>query len=271
MDKELFSRRHGLKPQSAEITIRNDAPIELIEFLIQTVRSLGYEPDDIRDIVCRILKKMPDKKNNWSEPNVLAEVVDLLREGQWFYVYDAIEIFYTKIKSKHREEYETEVNDFFVMNGIGWKLEGGLVEFRGDENFEFEISGTITILESAGQNTAKTEMKEAIADLSRRPDPDITGAVQHSLACLECVAREVAGNDKMTLGELIKKHAHIVPRPLDEAISKVWGFTSEQGRHLREGGEPDFNEAELIVGLSAVLSSYLGRKLPKKLEIDTGY
>jgi len=61
----------------------------------------------------------------------------------------------------------------------------------------------------------------------------------------------------MTLGELIKKHPNIVPKPLDEAITKIWGFTSEQGRHLREGGQPDYEEAELVVGLSAVLTTYL--------------
>jgi len=47
----------------------------------------------------------------------------------------------------------------------------------------------VTVLETAKLETAKTEIREALNDLSRRPTPDITGAIQHSLACLECVAR----------------------------------------------------------------------------------
>ena len=108
--------------------------------------------------------------------------------------------------------------------------------------------------------TSKTEIKEAIADLSRRPNPEVTGAVQHSLAALECLSREVIGNKKDTLGVLISKHPEIVPPPLDVAISKIFGFGSEQGRHLKEGHEPAYEEAELLVHLSASLCSYLCKK-----------
>lgn len=265
MSKQPFSKRQGMKPQETEIVVRHDAPLGLREYIVQTLDELGYEPDFSRQIICRVLRKMPDK-NNWSPyPNIYGESVDLISNCQWFYVYDIIETFYQKINQGDRPKFQEEINEFFFMNGIGWKLEGGIIEFRGDENFEIELAETITTLEKAKANTAKTEIKEALADLSRRPEPDITGAVQHSLACLECIAREASGNSKMTLGELIKKHPSIVPKPLDEAISKVWGFTSEQGRHLREGGEPAYEEAELIVGLSAVLSSYLAKKLPVKI------
>ena len=58
-----------------------------------------------------------------------------------------------------------------------------------------------------------------------------------------------------------KKHPNIVPKPLDIAIEKIWGFTSEQGRHLREGQAPEYLEAELVVELSAAISTYLGKKL----------
>jgi hypothetical protein len=262
MSKQSFSERLGFKPEQVEISVRNEAPESLREYLVQTVCSLGYESDFMRNLLCQHLKKVPNK-NNWSESNVYFEVVELLIDCQWYYVYDAIELFYSQLRLSDQEKFEKEINDFFLMNGIGWKLENGIIEFRGDGNFELELSGAILALEAAKQNTAKIEIKEAITDLSRRPKADITGAIQHSLACLECVVREVAGNNKMTLGELIKKHSSIVPKPLDEAISRIWGYTSEQGRHLREGGEPDYDEAELVVGLSAVISTYLAKRLPK--------
>jgi hypothetical protein len=106
-----------------------------------------------------------------------------------------------------------------------------------------------------------------LLDLSRRPEPDITGAIQHAMAALECVARDVSGEPKLTLGEIIKRHAVLIPAPLDQAIERTWGYSSERGRHLREGRNPDMDEAQLIVGLSAVVITYLSSKMsPNKGE-----
>lgn len=108
--------------------------------------------------------------------------------------------------------------------------------------------------------TSQSEIKEAITDLSRRPIPEITGSIQHSLAALECVCREVTRDKKATLGTLINDHPNIVPKPLDDAIKKSGG-SSEQGRHLQEGRHPSYEEAELLVHLSASLCVYLTNKL----------
>jgi hypothetical protein len=59
----------------------------------------------------------------------------------------------------------------------------------------------------------------------------------------------------------MKRYRDIVPCPLDEAISKVWGYASENARHIREGREPTFEEAQLIVGIVSALSVYLVKKL----------
>ena len=159
---------------------------------------------------------------------------------------------------------QNEVNSYFKQDGIGWKLENGVIEYRGEEQFEKRINEVEAVLDAAELQTAETEIKEAIRDLSRRIDPDITGAIQHSLACLECVSREISGDKKATLGELIKKSPGIIPRPLDQAIEKIWGFASENGRHLREGQTPNVDEAELLVGVIAAMAIYLVKKLPHK-------
>jgi hypothetical protein len=104
------------------------------------------------------------------------------------------------------------------------------------------------------------QLGQAIADLSRRPDPDVTGAVQHALAAVECSARDVTGDLRATLGELIKRNPGFFPPPLDVAVEKAWGFASERGRHLREGREPLPEEAHLVVGLAAALCSYIATK-----------
>jgi hypothetical protein len=52
----------------------------------------------------------------------------------------------------------------------------------------------------------------------------------------------------------------LLPKPLVEALSKVWGYASNEARHVLEGREISREEAELLVGLSAIVSTYLMRK-----------
>lgn len=114
-------------------------------------------------------------------------------------------------------------------------------------------------LQGAGKETAASELREASADLSKSP-PDLTGAVQHSLAALECVARERCGDDA-TFGKLLERYPDLFPKPLDKGIEKIWGFASEMGRHLREGRTPKEEEAELLVGLATAWCTYLAGKI----------
>lgn len=136
----------------------------------------------------------------------------------------------------------------------------GLLESRGPESFETVVDEARRVLDELGLRTARQEIHEALRDLSRRPDPDITGAIQHAMAGLECVARELAGS-KATLGEVLKQNPDLLPKPLDDAISKMWGYASERGRHLREGRAPSRSEAELVVGVAAATCAYLSAKI----------
>jgi hypothetical protein len=261
-NKDTFSKRQGLfSIKEKEITVREDAPEGLRGFIKMAYYDLDKNPSDLRAITSRVLKIAPDS-NNWSQfPNIDWEVGQHLDSCEWYLVYDIIETIIQKLNPPEKTTFSNEINEYFITNGIGWKIVNGLIETRGDKVFETAVKTVVYVLETAKLETAKTEIKEALIDLSRRPTPDITGAIQHSLACLECVAREVTGDKKATLGELIKKHPNIVPKPLDIAIEKIWGFTSEQGRHLREGQAPEYLEAELVVELSAAISTYLGKKL----------
>lgn len=253
-----FSKRNNYSAPLKPITIRESAPSGLREFLIQTFYALGYSPSLLRKIICRVLRKSPDP-GNWGEyPNIDQENQQLLEECDWFKVYDIIEAVHSQIE--RREDFQNEVNDYFNESGIGWKLENGEVVFRGEEEFENLLDNAEGAMAESNLDTARNEIKESIKDLSRKPNPDRTGAIQHGLASLECVAREVTGNKTATLGAVISKDRSIIPAPLDKAIESIWQFSSEQGRHLREGREPDFEEAELLVGLSASIGTYLARK-----------
>lgn len=265
MSKRTFSKREGFySAEAKEISVREDAPEGLRGFIKMLFYDLNKYPSDLRKITTRVLKLPPDP-NNWSEyPNIDFEVSDHLYTCKWFRVYDIIESIFQTLNAQEKQTFSEEINEFFVNNGIGWKLVDGLIQTRGDEVFETAVKSVTTVLDSAKLRTAKAEIAEALRDLSRRPEPDITGAIQHSMACLECVAREFTGDKKATLGDIIKRNPNLVPRPLDSALEKIWGFTSEQGRHLREGDSPEYLEAELVVELSAAISTYLAKKLNSK-------
>ena len=132
------------------------------------------------------------------------------------------------------------------------------MRYRGPEGFEAAVKNAYAAVTQHNHRTAASELHEALSDLSRRPQPDRTGAVQHAMASLECAARDVSGSTA-TLGDVIKSHRDLMPKPLDVAIEKIWGFTLEHGRHLVEGREPTAQEAELVVGLAAALGAYLAK------------
>ncbi len=260
-----FSERHGFSPEPAEITVRHEAPPELRGLVIDFAYRAGLSPKAVRAIVCHVLMTRPDD-DNWSDfPNVDREVRMLLDGCEWFEVYDIIEAIFDALwRGEGGAGYETfteDVNTYFVRKGVGWQLRDGRIEVRGPEVFEAVVRPTADRLDSAGLTIASREIHEALRDLARRPEPDVTGAIQHAMAAIECVARQASGNPKATLGEILSRYPDLVPRPLDAALEKAWGYASEVGRHLREGRVPSYSEAELVVMTSAATAAYLERKL----------
>ena len=265
-----FSERRGYGSTSeAEITMREEAPFELRGVAVDLAYECGLDPHKTRRVVCRTLR-VRENPQNWSAfPNVDQEVRDHLDDCEWFFVYDVIEAFHQEIAALQQsghdadaERFEAEINRYFRREGIGWQLSDGQIQVRGSEEFEAVVRDAKAVLEVARRPTAASEIHQALLDLSRRPEPDVSGAIQHALASLECVARDFTGDDKATLGTLLKRHADIVPKPLDSALHMLWGYASEQGRHLKEGRAPGYAEAELAVVTAAAVARYLSHKDP---------
>lgn len=253
-----FSTRYGLSRPDAEITIRQDAPSEMRDALARIAYHCGFKPSMLRDVLCRILYRAPDRAN-WSEfPNIDGEVRDLLEDCEWFEVYDFVEAL-AGFSRGTSGAFGDEVNRYFRIAGVGWQFAAGRLEMRGTEVFERAVRQGQQELHSQGRVTAARELHEAIQDLSRRPTPEITGAIQHAMAALECVARDACAS-KETLGDLVRRNPNLFPKPVDQIVEKAWGYTSNFGRHLREGMAPEFEEAELMVGISGVLCRYLARR-----------
>lgn len=254
-----FSDRHGYSARVPEITIREEASDDLRYAVMQIAKAAGIGSKDIRNVVCRVLFVAPDQ-NNWSDRNIEDEVLGLLYQCEWFKVYDIAEALWRSLEyeEENQQIFQSELNRFFREKGIGWELKDldGIV-FRGGDVFASVTSEAAAVLEASGRDIAAAEIREALRDISRRPTPDRTGAIQHAMAALECVARDVTGQSG-TLGQIVQSLA--LPRPLDTAIEKLWGFASNRARHVQEGEAITDDEAELAVSVACAVSAFLAKR-----------
>ena len=260
---QRFSSRHGYSSRSEGQLIREDAPESLRCGILQIVqKDSAFSPEWLRDVVCGTLRVRPNP-NNWSPyPNIWDEVEGLVHRCEWFRVYDIIEELHSSMNRARAEQFVERINSLFDEEGVGCQLVDGMIQVRGDDAFEAVVGGATDELEDAGLPTAQSELAEAITDLSRRPRADLSGAVHHAMAALEAVAREISGGSKQTLGDIVKGSKGLIPKPLDEATIKMWGYASQHARHGSESRQLDWAEAQLVVGVSAALCTYLVAKKP---------
>jgi hypothetical protein len=258
-----FSKRYGYRSRPSGPLIYHEAPEQVRAGLLSVLeRQMNKSPKWMRGVVCDVLRLRPDP-HNWSEyPNIWGEVQDIVHQAKWYEVYDIMEAFAEKCaRNGDLDEFSAHINELLADEGIGWRLNNTTaLEIHGDAELENVLGDTEEELKQSGFATAASELAEARGDLSRRPDPDLSGAVHHAMASLECVAREVSGDPKKTLGEIIKQHQDLFPPPVDTAAAKLWGYASEQARHGLESRNLAWEEALLMVGVSGALCSYLNTK-----------
>ena len=74
---------------------------------------------------------------------------------------------------------------------------------------------------------------------------------------MESVARYITEDPKKTLGEILNTYPDLLPKPLDDSVSKMWGYACEYARHVREDRDIERKEAQLILGISSTIITYL--------------
>ncbi|MCC2625268.1 MAG: hypothetical protein K0R14_1141 [Burkholderiales bacterium] len=259
MEGKIFSERHGFNQHvEPEITIRNEGNSELNGVIVQLALDCGMQIKNLRSLICNLLMKRKDE-NNYGYDYVYNEVICLIDNAQWYEVYDIIEKINAELNSN---DFMQRINKYFIKHGIGWQLVNGIIKTRAPEALEQIISQSLNLLDNSniGYQTTYKELHKAISNLSIRPEADITGAIQHSMAALECLMRDLTGDTKSTLGVILNKdnkNAKTIPTPLNKAIEYLWGYASNHGRHLNEGRNPTYEEAQLTVGICATTITYL--------------
>ena len=253
----LFSEREGFRSASKEIAERHDAPQALRDALPQLAYGLGWTPKQLRRVICQALLVAPDR-DSWTDyPNIADEVDYLIGNCDWFRVYDVVEAMARNFgeRSGERDRYAERLNQLLREHGIGWELDGTFLVYRGDDPFQGTLSGADAALVAAGLSQSALRLREALKDLSRRPDPDPSGAVTHAIAALEATARELDGRHDKPLGQLIQ--ALPLPDELGNALKALWRFSSSHARHGSEDEVVDLAQAELVVAVAAGVCTFL--------------
>jgi hypothetical protein len=213
------------------------------------------------------LDRLPDA-NNWSEPNVKGEVQSLMANAPWFRIYDLMEAFgrddyLATAQVANHLSFADLVNQALDEFNLGWRLQGGQIVAMGDDVSRPLLDDAVAALGSHGLPTAQRELQESVRDLSRRPEPDCSGAVQHAMTALEAVARMATSEPNPTFGQLLSRHRDLLKEPLRTGLEKLWGYASEQARHGREGNHVELVEAHAVVSIAAAVVPYLLAKLPE--------
>jgi hypothetical protein len=270
---DSFSQRHGLSGPPPGTLVRDEVPVSFRVFLADLPHAhLGIEFHDMQKVVCEVLQEWPDEQ--------LPPYYDSkrrIKKCEWFRIYEIIEGLYVLLRDKegpHRGytgSFVKAISEAFVSRNIGWQLDyNGNVVTRGDESFERIIE--VADRELANRQTTRARIQEAIKDLSRRPQPDLTGAISHAFAAMECIVgdilytpEEIRENTHHTFGSFLKHHPDLFPsEDFKDGFQRLWKYANNEGsRHGKEGIEPARDEAELVVSLAVALVTYLNRKHPK--------
>lgn len=258
-----FSDRNNFTRRPVAITVREGAPQQLREAVMElAIKSGGSLPS----IAAYIADKFPLTYAAYNIP-IYHQAAEGLKQAEWFKVYDLAEELWLLLRGVNKPaamKYEAHLNEYFYAHGVGWKMEGGKILARDNDSVEPAVVDASRALADCGLTTSARELEEARTDISRRPTPDITGAIQHLAAALECTMREASGDPKATFGELLKKYPNVFPPAIGSALEKVWGYASEMGRHVREGREPDVKEAFLALEMGSAAINYILARMERQ-------
>jgi hypothetical protein len=258
-----FSERNGHKAPRSEAPVRDSVPPEVRDRFLQLARA--YNQPFLYDIVRKALGVRRDYSLK-TDDDYYNAVAGIVRGADWFEFYDIAEALTQEFGNDSGPfalfDLRRELNELFEDHNLAWHIVGEEIVLRTGEATDAIIEGAISELETAHRPTAANELRKAVAALSRRPEPDTRDAVRFALGAMEAVARDITGDRKATLGEILKKRGGILPSTLDSAFSKAWGYSSDVARHVDENKAPTLDEAVLVVGLVGAGVAYLARPVP---------
>jgi hypothetical protein len=247
-----FSHRHNFDPRIPKSAVLEEAPeglrIAYLNSVLEPIVNWNSSHNDERPLhayelsrqFCSMARmEMPDF--GYSNTSTWDDLKYLIKGAEWFNFYDFVEYVAKSlvktpdgtitrfVEQADFEKYKQQVNDLFLEDRIGWRLNdsGELVReipsalARRLEETSNRLSGEFT--------PARRHYLKAVRYVSGRPlDPE--NAIKEIISAVESVGRVFYPNAN-TLGDVAKemrKKAHLMPPVMVQMIEKFYGYASSE-------------------------------------------
>ena len=154
-----------------------------------------------------------------------------------------------------RDKFMAACNALFEKEMSAYRFVDGVITKITEQQELHEIEQAL----ESSLGPINAHLRRALELMSDRNSPDYRNSVKESISAVESFVMHVLGEDKGTLGQLIKKlEDEVGLHPaLKTAFSNLYGYTSDEGgiRHaLSEQENVDFNDAKFML---VVCSSFI--------------
>lgn len=241
-----FSQRIGLSPatklaqrESMDEELRNSLWSLLTLFYWNTYRAPGsgiYGRSDyvngsnlnplITSLWLHYFKKPIDTIEKYWE-RCLENLRKHFFSAKWFEVYDFVEFVSDHGPRESKEKFIQTTNSYLERENSAYRfVNGRIVEITSAE----EIEEVETALKEGGKYPGvQTHLKAALALFSDRKTPDYRNSIKESISAVESLAKQLAGNEKGTLGDVLKtlEKAKKLHPAMKSAFSSLYGYSSD--------------------------------------------
>lgn len=187
------------------------------------------------------------------------QIKQLALQLEWARFYDLIEFIANDPTTKaHGGQvgFTKACNEVLKEELAGYRFVG--LQLAPITNSE-EIAAVEDAMAQSGPfGLAATHIRTALARLADRPQPDSRNSIKESISGVEAVCQIIAGDNKATLGQVLKK-LDIHPA-LEKGFSAIYGYTSDADgiRHaLLDEPTVDADDARFFLVSCSAFINYL--------------
>lgn len=185
----------------------------------------------------------------------------------WFEVYDFIEFVASNYRfSSVSESFRTDCNYFLETELSGYRFVGEQIVPITSKEEIVEIEEALQVPKSL--EPVSIHLKSALDKFSDKKSPDYRNSIKESVSAVEAMSNLIAGKNKATLGEALKKITDKVELhpALYKSFNSLYGYTSDADgiRHaLLEEAKLDSEDAKFMLVACSAFINYLKVKASK--------
>lgn len=211
-------------------------------------------------------KPLDNLSDDWSD--VLAQLRKYYFDAEWYEIYDFVEFVANNSPIDYEEnnkEFMSVCNTALEKEMSAYRFVDGLITQIAEEE---EVKAIEQAIEEGEQLVTK-HLRRSLELLSDRTNPDYRNSVKESISAVERLASHITGEDKGTLGQLLKKiEDQIDLHPaIKTAFSNMYGYTSDKSgiRHALSDKEiVDFEDAKYMLVTCSAFINYVEGKVRER-------